>query len=120
MADFTDLGEHTGTLIAMIGALLFIAGAMVGAVWKIMTTIALNLKTDLLQMFDSVWVEINKIKENQMKLRSEIPEKYMQKSDYAEVQHERLATLGRIEGKLDTFIGDCKSGNCPGGNGRRG
>ncbi len=50
MAAFTDLSEHTGTLIAIISTLLVIAGVLIGAIWMVVSKLAMNLKTDILKM----------------------------------------------------------------------
>jgi hypothetical protein len=119
MATFSDLAEHTGTLVSLIGALATLCCLLALIVWRIMLRVAFTLKTDILAMIDKldsrigkVWAEMGKIKDKQEKLREELPERYMR---FDGPGYESLNNgINRIEAHFEKFAQDCRDGKCGG------
>lgn len=119
-ATFSDLSEHTGTLIALLGILLAICGALVASIYKI----GLTLKTDILEMITKldnrvgdVWEEIGKLRERQETLREALPKEYLRIDGPG--YRALLEGIGRIEVHFEQFAKDCRDGKCGGKNGVR-
>lgn len=126
MAAFTDLTEHTGTLVALLSALAGVCALLIGVIYKVMMRIALTLKEDILDMIaklddrvGDVWEEIGKIRDRQERLREELPEKYLR----LEGPGYRVLIDGihEIKEHFNAFTKDCRNGKCGaqkiGGNG---
>lgn len=134
MATFSDLGAHTGTLVALIAFFVSLCLALIGVIYKIMTSIALALKTDVLKLIDKVDDRVTTafavmeshrqeqeskneaIRARQDELRTILPEKF---DRYLQINGPGYKTLvdgiNRIEGHLEGFIDDCRAGRCIGG-----
>jgi hypothetical protein len=117
MAQFSDLAEHTGTLIVIIGFIVSVCGILIGAVYKITFTIMENLKQDLFDMINKldgkigdVWEEISKIRDKQTVLREELPKEYIRVD--GEGYKALLNGINRIETHFEQFVRDCKDGKC--------
>jgi hypothetical protein len=118
---FSDLAEHTGTLVALISTLLIICSSLIVVVYRIVFKIGESLKTDILTMIHKldtkigeVWSEISKIRERQDTLREVLPKEYMR----LEGPGYRLIIEGitRIETHFEQFAQDCRDGKCGGKN----
>jgi len=101
-AAWADLAEHTGTLVALLGGMAVIIGALFIAFYKLFTRIAFTLKDDIFRMLEVMdkrlenqetvlgscvtWEqlkpELQSITDRQLDLRQNIlPRDYMRKSD---------------------------------------
>jgi hypothetical protein len=114
---FSDLAEHTGTLVALISTLLIICSSLIVVVYRIVFKIGESLKTDILAMIktldnkiDEVWSEISKIRDRQVTLREVLPKEYMR----LEGPGYKLIIEGitRIETHFEQFSQDCRDGKC--------
>lgn len=129
-AEFNDLAEHASTLVVLIGVGLVICGTLIGVIWKIMTTIALTMKTDILELVNKVDDRVSvafqvmedrrkeqelinaKFRERQETLREELPEKYLrvQGPGYKIL----VDGIDGIKENFEQFAKDCREGHCLG------
>ncbi len=89
----SDLAEHTGTLIAIIGIL----GAAV----------AYGIKRTLDELKE-MWKTIGEIMDRQMALRERLPVEYLRKDDLIDLKQ----MLSDISVRLNIFMDDCRKGEC--------
>jgi hypothetical protein len=119
ITSFSDLAEHTGTLVVLIGFVITICGILLAAMYKMVFRIGETLKDDIFKMLTvldgritDVWSEISKLRERQVNLRSELPKEYMRLDGpgYRAI----IEGLGRIETHFEEFAKDCRDGKCGG------
>ena len=117
MTAFSDLSEHTGTLIVIIGFVVSLCIALVGTIYKIMMRIALTLKSDILEMIakvdgriGDVWEEIGEIRKRQDSLREQLPKEYLRIDGPG--YKAMIDGINRIETHFEQFATDCKDGKC--------
>jgi hypothetical protein len=116
---FSDLSEHTGTLVVLVGAALTVCGVLIGVVYKVILKVGETLKTDILKMIasldgkiDAVWGEIGKVRDRQVSLRESLPKEYMRLEGPG--YKALIDGLNRIETHFEQFADDCRSGQCGG------
>lgn len=113
-----DLKDHVGTLVAIISILALGIIGLIKGWWTDTSGKFSKLEKATADQFTDVWGEVNRLKQNQVDLRTNLPKEYITKDTWIEIQHERLATLTRIEHKLDGFIESCRKGQCARGGDR--
>ncbi len=112
---FADLGEHVGTVVAILGIFAFICATLVGVIYKI----ALGLKVDIFRMIEklderieNIWGEIGFLRQNQSILREALPKEYMRLDGPG--YKAMIESLTRIENHFEEFVNFCRSGKCKG------
>ena len=107
---FADLTEHTGTLIALIGALFTVCGILVAVVWRVVFNVGVTLKKDIFDMMIHQDDRIDRIEERQIDLRQRLPLEFVR---FDGIGFKTLAEgIGRVENKFDRFVDDCREGKC--------